>query len=63
MAAAAECVLEQDILARVHGDTVILVPHPRVLDDHAVGIVDVEGVRVVAQRASIGVELVTPSTC
>lgn len=59
MAATAERVLEQDILARVHRDTVILVPHPRVLDHHSDGIVDVECVSVVAERASISVELVT----
>lgn len=58
MTAAAERVLEQDVLARVHRHTVILVPHLRVLDDHPVGIIDIKRVRVVAQRAPIGVELV-----
>lgn len=61
MSTAAERVLEQDILSRVHGDTVILVPYPRVLNHDAVGIVDVERIGVVAKSLSIGVELIAGS--
>lgn len=58
MAAAAERILEQDVLARVDRDAVILVPHPRVQYGHTVRVVDIKRIRVVAQRAPIGVELV-----
>lgn len=60
MSTTAEPVLEQDILARVHRDTVVLVVHSRILDHHTVGIVNVECIRVVAKRFPI-LELIAGS--